>query len=99
MEYGKIQKLDLAETEKQNLITQLINRTTNSEILLRETRDLSEISDEDKENLGITEIKTVSVDPKVVDTLVSIFARKAKMPSHYGTNVTEQIKLKEGETL
>lgn len=99
LEYGKIQKLDLAETEKQNLITQLINRTTNSEILLRETRDLSEISDEDKENLGITEIKTVSVDPKVVDTLVSIFARKAKMPSHYGTNVTEQIKLKEGETL
>ncbi len=80
LQYGEIQKSELSESEKQTKINSLLEKANNAEEILRNTISLSELSSEDKESLGIKEENEPVVDEKVVDTLVSIYATRAKMP-------------------
>ncbi len=87
IKYGEIQKSELPEAEKQEKLNDLIENTKNTEAILIKTRNLTEIAEEDKEILGIKEKnEPAGVDTKVVDTLVEIFSKRAKMPSE-GINV------------
>lgn len=100
--YSEIQKSELPEEEKQEKLNHLFENTTNTEGILRETRNLSEISKEDKEVLGIKEEnEQVVVDTKVVETLVDIFAKRAKMPQGKmdGIGIVDAITLNEDEKL
>ena len=101
LQYGKIQKSDLSESEKQARIDDLIKRTNDTDEILTKTKNLSELSSEDKEALGIKEENEPVADEKVIDTLVSIFATRAKMPKER-INVTyalDGITLSENEAL
>ena len=44
LQYGKIEKSELSESEKQSRISELIENTTNTENILRNTSSLSELS-------------------------------------------------------
>ena len=100
LQYGKIEKSELSESEKQSRISELIENTTNTENILRNTSSLSELSSEDKEALGIKERSEQTVDEKVVNTLVSIYAKRAKMPKKdFATGILDNITLGEDETL
>ena len=100
LQYGEIQKSELSESEKQARIDELLEKTNNAEEILRNTRSLSELSSEDKEALGIKEGNEPVVDEKVVDTLVSIYATKAKMPENsFATGILDNITLREDEVL
>lgn len=87
LKYDEIQKSELSESEKQAQISELFERTSNTEAILRKTRSLAELSDEDKEALGIREESETIVDEKVVDTLVSIYAQRAKTPNTGNRNM------------
>lgn len=84
IKYGEIQKSELSESEKQAQINELRWVTANTKEILRNTRSLSELSSEDKEDLGIKEESenTREVDQNVIDTLVAIYAQRAKMPTN-----------------
>ncbi len=101
LKYSEIQKSELSESEKQAQISELIEKTSNTEQILRNTRSLAELSDEDKEVLGIREESEIVVDEKVVDTLVSIYAQRAKTPNTGNRNIgiTRALTLSENETL
>ena len=101
LKYDEIQKSELSESEKQAQIRELLERTSNTEAILRNTRSLAELSDEDKEALGIREESEIVVDEKVVDTLVSIYAQRAKTPNTRNRNmgVVNALTLSENETL
>ena len=101
LQYGEIQKSELSESEKQTKINSLLEKANNAEEILRNTRSLSELSSEDKEFLGIKEENEPIVDEKVVDTLVSIYATRAKMPKRKmdGINILDRITLNENEEL
>ena len=93
LQYGEIQKSELSESEKQTKINSLLEKANNAEEILRNTRSLSELSSEDKEALGIKEANEPVVDEKVVDTLVSIYATKAKMPENsFATGILDNFK-------
>lgn len=101
LKYDEIQKSELSESEKQAQIRELLERTSKTEAILRKTRSLAELSDEDKEALGIREKSEIVVDEKVVDTLVSIYAQRAKTPNTRNRNmgVVKALTLSENETL
>lgn len=101
LQYGEIQKSELSESEKQIRINELTENTKEKEQILRNTRSLSEISSEDKESLGIKEIVAPEVDENVVNALVSIYAKKAKIPTerNRGIGILDRITLREDETL
>ena len=101
LKYDEIQKSELSESEKQAQISELFERTSNTEAILRKTRSLAELSDEDKEALGIREESETIVDEKVVDTLVSIYAQRAKTPNTGNRNmgIVRALTLSENETL
>lgn len=101
LKYGEIQKSELSESEKQAQISELIENASNTEQILQNTRSLSEISIEDKENLGIKEQEEEeNIDTNVIDTLVSIYARKAKMPQKQNKiGILENLTLEGNEEL
>lgn len=101
LKYDEIQKSELSESEKQVEISELLEKISNTETILRETRSLAELSDEDKEVLGIREESEIGVDENVIDTLVSIYAKRAKTPNTSNRNigVVETLTLRENETL
>ncbi len=102
LKYGEIQKSELSESEKQVQISELIENASNTEQILQNTRSLSEISIEDKENLGIKEQKEQeNIDANVIDTLVSIYAKRAKIPNTRNRNmgILRAISLDEDEQL
>lgn len=95
----EIRKSELSESEKQAQIRELFERTSNTEAILRNTRSLAELSDEDKEALGIREESEIVVDENVIDTLVSIYAQRAKTPNTRNMGVIRALTLSENETL
>ncbi len=101
LEYSEIQKSELSEIEKQIRINELAENTKGTEQILRNTRSLSEISSEDRENLGIKEVADPEVDENIVNALVSIYAKRAKIPNEKTRNVgiLSSITLGENETL
>lgn len=100
-EYGEIQKSELEESEKYVQIRELFEKASNTEEILKNTMSLAELSDEDKEVLGIKGETEKVVDEKVVDTLVSIYAQRAKTPntSNRNVGVGRALTLSENETL
>ena len=101
LKYDEIRKSELSESEKQAQIRELFERTSNTEAILRNTRSLAELSDEDKEALGIREESEIVADENVIDTLVSIYAQRAKTPNTRNRNmgVVRALTLSENETL
>ena len=101
LQYSEIQKSELSESEKQIKINELTENTKQAEQVLRNTRSLSEISSEDRESLGIKEAVNPEVDENVVNALVSIYAKRAKIPNERNRNIDilRAITLREDETL
>lgn len=95
IKYGEIQKSELSESEKQAQISELVVNTANTEEILRRTRSLSELSSEDKEALGIKEESENirGVDQNVIDTLVAIYAQRARTPNTRHRNIGIQMAL------
>ena len=81
LQYSQIQKSELSKSEKQMKIDELTKNTKETEQILGNTRSLSEISSEDRESLGIKEVANPEVDENVVNALVSIYAKRAKIPN------------------
>lgn len=80
LKYGEIQKSELSENEKEVQIRNLFGRINKIERTLRGARNLAELSEEDKEELGIREESEIVVDENVVNALVSLYAKRAKIP-------------------
>lgn len=101
LKYGEIQKSKLSENEKQAKIKELVENSKTSEAILRSTESLSELSDEDKEDLGIKEEDKTVIDDNIINNLVSIYSRMAKMPIRENRNVglLKNLTLEEGEKL
>lgn len=101
LKYSEIQKSALSESEKQNRINKLTENTKLAEQVLRDTRSLSEISSEDRESLGIKKVDEPEVDENVVNALVSIYAKRAKIPNERNRNIgiLRAMTLREDETL
>ena len=101
LQYSEIQKSGLPESEKQTKINELTENTRETEQILRSTRSLSEISSEDRESLGIKEVADPEVDENLINALVSIYAKRAKIPNEKNRNmgVLSAITLREDETL
>lgn len=103
IKYGEIQKSELSESEKQDQISELLKNTTNTEQILRSTRSLSELSSEDKEDLGVKEESenTSKIDQNIIETLVAIYAQRAKTPNTINRNMGIQsaLSLDENEQL
>lgn len=101
LKYSEIQKSELSESEKKLKLVELIEKTSSTEQILRNTRSLAELSDEDKEVLGIREESEIVVDENVIDILVSIYAQRAKTPNtrNRNTGVVRALTLSENETL
>lgn len=101
LQYSEIQKSELSESEKQIRINELTENTKGAEQVLRNTRSLSEISSEDRESLGIKEVVNPEVDENVVNALVSIYAKRAKISNERNRNIgiLRAMTLGEDETL
>lgn len=99
LKYSEIQNSELSENEKQEQINELVDNRMNTILVLTNTKSLDKISVEDKKALGIEENDKIEVDPNVVDTLVSIYARRAKMPLDNGMGILDGITIKDGEEL
>lgn len=102
LKYSEIQNSELSESEKQAQISELLENTSNTEQILRNTRSLSEISIEDREALSIKEPnESTKIDTNVINTLVSIYTKRAKMPlqSLHGMGISDGITLGEDEEL
>ena len=100
LQYNAIKKSELSKSEKRSRINELIENTSNAENILNNTNSLSELSSEDKEILGIKENSEQTVDENVINTLVSIFAKRAKMPENkLASGIMEEITLRDGEEL
>ena len=101
LQYSEIQKSELSESEKQIRINELTENTKGAEQVLRNTRSLSEISNEDRESLGIKERVNPEVDENVVNALVSIYAKRAKISDERNRNIgiLRAMTLGEDETL
>lgn len=100
--YGEIQKSELLEEEKLEQIDYLLEVAITKEDILRNTRSLSELSIQDKGALEIKEEnEPKKVDTNVVDTLVSVYAKRAKMPSEriFNIDILDGITLREEEQL
>lgn len=98
--YGEIQKSELSDEEKQEQINEAFASAKSAIDILSSTRSLDQLSSEDMEELGIRdESKDVVVDESVVDTLVSIFAKKAKLPEMRGIGILDSITPSDGEEL
>lgn len=87
LQYSEIQKSELSESKKRTKIDELLKKTNNAKDILNNTISLSELSSEDKAALGIKERSEPVVDEKVIDTLVSIYATRAKMPNERNRNI------------
>ncbi len=101
LKYGEIQKTELSEAEKLEKIDYILEVAISKEEILRNTRSLSELSSQDKEALEIKEeSETNKIDTNVIDTLVSIYAKRAKIPSSriHGSGILDGITLR-GEEL
>ena len=102
LKYGEIQKSELSEAEKLEQIDYLLEVAISKEDILRNTRSLSELSSQDKEALEIKEeSETKKVDTNVIDTLVSVYAKRAKIPSDRinGIGILDGITLRGEEEL
>lgn len=99
LKYGEIQKSELSEAEKLEQIDYLIEVAISKEDILRNTRSLSELSSQDKEALEIKEeSETKKVDTNVIDSLVSVYAKRAKILSN-GIGILDGITLRGEEEL
>lgn len=87
LQYSEIQKSELSDSEKQIRISELTENTKEAEKILIKTRSLSEISREDREYLGIKEVVDSEVDENLVNALVSIYAKRAKIPNEKNRNI------------
>ena len=102
LKYGEIQKSELSEVEKLEQIDYLLEVAISKDDILRNTRSLSELSSQDKEDLEIKEeSETKKVDTNVIDTLVSVYAKRAKIPSNRinGMGILDGITLRGEEEL
>lgn len=102
LKYGEIQKSELSEVEKLEQIDYFLEVAISKEDILRNTRSLSELSSQDKEALEIKEESEIKkVDTNVIDTLVSIYVKRAKIPSNriHGTGILDGITLRGEEKL
>ena len=101
LQYSEIQKSGLPESEKQTKINELTENTREAEQILRNTRSLSEISSEDRESLGIKEVADPEVDENLINALVSIYAKRARIPNERNRNIgiLRAMTLREDETL
>ena len=102
LKYGEIQKSELSEVEKLEQIDYLLEVAISKDEILRNTRSLSELSSQDKEDLKIKEeSETKKVDTNVIDTLVSVYAKRAKIPSNRinGMGILDGITLRGEEEL
>ena len=102
LKYGEIQKSELSEVEKLEQIDYLLEVAISKDEILRNTRSLSELSSQDKEDLEIKEeSETKKVDTNVIDTLVSVYAKRAKIPSNRinGMGILDGITLRGEEEL
>ncbi len=93
---------EIEESEKKTKLTELLGETKKIEDILSSVRNIEEISEEDREALGIDiNLIEVEVDENVVDTLVSIYAKRAKIPNDLNgnVNISKAITLDKDETL
>lgn len=75
----EIMASDLSDSEKQEKLTDLLSETKAIEDILQGVRSIDEIPEEDRENLGIIAAPAqVVVDENVVNTLVEIYAKRAR---------------------
>lgn len=98
----EILESDLSDIEKQEAISSLLERIDQEINILNGVRSIENIPEEYRESLGIeTNSTEVVVDENVVDTLVSIYAKRAKMPSQRpnGIGISEGITLRNDEEL
>ena len=97
---SEINKLELSEEEKQNQIDLAYEITNNNIEILNNTNSLAELSEEIKEDLGVNEnSEPKTIDTNIIDTLVSIYAQKAKVPHERNTGILDAITLNEDEQL
>lgn len=93
---------DLSEVEKEEAIVLLLDRIDQAIDIVNHTRSVADIPEEDREGLGIiTTPEEKVVDENVVNTLVEIYAKRAKIPNekNRNTGLLSAITLSEGETL
>lgn len=75
----EILESNLSEEEKKEAIESSLERVNQAIDILNSVRNIDEIPEEDRESLGIdTDFAEVVVDENVVNTLVEIYAQKAK---------------------
>lgn len=75
----EILESNLSDEEKKAAIASLLERINQAINVLNEVRNIDEISEEDRESFGIdTNFAEVVVDENVVNTLVEIYAQKAR---------------------
>lgn len=100
--YSEIKNSDISEEEKQAKISEIYKNTSDLKQILRNTRSLSEIAVEDREALGISEeSEPTKVDKNVINTLVSIYAKRAKIPNEKNRNIgiMKALTLRKNESL
>ena len=68
----------LSDEEKQEAISSLLQRINESIELLGKFRIVDQVPEEDREDLGISAIPEVVVDENIVNTLVELYAKKAR---------------------
>ena len=94
---------DLSDVEKQEAVSTLLERINQAIDILNRVRSIEEIPEEDRESLGIDdEPIEVVVDENVVNTLVEIYAKRAReveeRPWFISEEETEEIAEEEIDT-
>ena len=100
-QYCEIIKSDLPEFQKHIDITRLTEKVQEAENLLKRARSLSEISFNDRKRLGIKKPVFPEVDEKLINALVSMYARRIKMPNmvNRGIDTLSKLTIREDENL
>lgn len=102
-EYNRILREDtqiLSDAEVKEEIDYILFISKQSEETLQSVQSLSELSEDEKELIGVKEeSEPKKVDTDVINTLVSVYAKRAKMPSKRidTIGILEGITLKEEE--
>ena len=101
IKHNEISEAELSDSEKKAQIDELVNNTRSKEKILKNTKSLSSLSELSNEEKEILEIKDQEhkVDMNVVDTLVSIYAQKAKMSLDDEMELSESITLNDENKL
>ena len=104
-EYNRILREDtqkLSDAEVKEEIDYILFIAKDNEEILQSVQSLSELSEDEKELMGIKEeSETKKVDTNVIDTLVSVYAKRAKIPSNRinGIGILDGITLRGEEEL